>query len=62
MRHACLRAPCVAWPLFSLLFTHLGETPEAEILFPSIFSNLIFNTKTDFQAFFSAIYGQRSEA
>ena len=52
VRHACLRAPCVAWPLllpsfslslssfFSLrllLFTHFGESPVRENLFPPIF-------------------------
>ena len=50
--HACLRAPCVAWPLllpsFSLSFffsfslcllllTHFGESPVCENLFPPIF-------------------------
>ena len=50
VRHACLRAPCVAWPLllpsfrlfFSLslrllLLTHFGESPMCENMFPPIF-------------------------
>ena len=51
VRHACLRAPCVAWPLLlplfslSLLFfflrllllTHFGETPVCEIISTPIF-------------------------
>ena len=50
MRHACLRAPCVAWPLlipsFSLSFFWL---------------NFIFlRKKGDFSDVFSAFYGQRS--
>ena len=51
VRHACLRAPCVAWPLLPptfglssfilflrfLLLTHFGETPVCEIIFALIF-------------------------
>ena len=48
VRHACLRAPCVAWPLLSptfalslflrlLLLTHFGESPMCEIIFHPIF-------------------------
>ena len=51
VRHACLRAPCVAWPLlpsFSLSFflflflrllllTHFGESPMCEIIVHPIF-------------------------
>ena len=51
VRHACLRAPCVAWPLllpsfslfflFSLLrlllFTHFRESPLCKNLFSPIF-------------------------
>ena len=52
VRHACLRAPCVAWPLLSptfalslslslflrlLLLTHFGECPMCEIIFHPIF-------------------------
>ena len=50
VRHACLCAPCVAWPLllpmFALLLflfwprrllTHFGESPVCENLFPPIF-------------------------
>ena len=44
VRHACLRAPCIAWPLLSptfalsfflrlLLLTHFGESPMCEIIF-----------------------------
>ena len=52
VRHACLRAPCVAWPLllplFSLSFfflrllllTHFGETPMREIIFHPIFKHI----------------------
>ena len=48
-RLACLHAPCVAWPLLLpsfnlslsllrlLLFTHFGESPVREHLFPPIF-------------------------
>ena len=53
VRHACLRAPCVACPLLSpsfslslslslfllrfLLLTHFGESPMCEIIFHPIF-------------------------
>ena len=55
VRHACLRAPCVAWPLLTptfalflflclLLLTHIGESPVYENLFPLIFwrKNILF--------------------
>ena len=61
MRHACLRAPCVAWPLFSptfalslflrlLLLTHFGGSPVCENLFPPLFWHnwKIYEKKTFF--------------
>ena len=52
-------------PLFLLLFTHFGETPEDEILFPPIFwhiarrnvrekigNSYLFTKKVDFRALF----------